>query len=113
MQTCSSCGHKYPESTDSVWYCPNCGLAHARTGLSEREHARAVKPFMVKLIEDYNVGLGVLTKGMRGQVIQETDYEYFVNFSDVVGSWGGAPSFQQFWIPKKSVKKFSLLDHIF
>jgi hypothetical protein len=67
----------------------------------------------VKLTEDYNAGIYTLTKGLKGEALQETDDEYRVVFRNVISRHGSQMFTEPFWIPKRYLKKFSLLDHFF
>ena len=84
--------HEVPEGAS---FCPKCGASIVR-------FARHMK---VKLIKDYNTGIYTLTKGLKGEVLQETDDEYRVVFRNVMSRYGSQMATEPFWIPKKYLKK--------
>ncbi len=90
-------GHEVPEGAS---FCPRCGAPVAR-------FARNLK---VKLVEDYNAGIYTLTKGLKGEALWETDDEYCVVFPNAMTIYGRMGT-ERFWIPKKYLKKFSIVDY--
>lgn len=91
--------HQVPEGAS---FCPKCGAPIVR-------FARHLK---VKLVEDYNAGIYTLTKGLKGEALRETDDEYCVIFPNAVDRYGNMVT-RTFWIPKKHLKKFSIVDYFF
>ena len=96
-------GHRVPEGASS---CPKCG-APIKKG------ARGARNVKLKLIEEYSDGLYTLTKGLKGEALWETDDEYCVVFRNVMDGHGTHMLSKPFWIPKKYLKKFSLIDYFF
>ena len=92
--------HEVPEGAS---FCPKCGAPIVRS-------ARHLK---VKLVEDYNAGIYTLTKGLKGEALRETDDEYCVVFRNVMSRYGSQMATEPFWIPKKHLKKFSIVDYFF
>lgn len=75
--------------------------------------AKGVRNLKVKLIEDYPSGIFMLTKGLKGEAIRENDDEHCVIFRNVISHFGSEMFSQRFWIPKRYLKKYSLIDYFF
>jgi hypothetical protein len=50
---------------------------------------------------------------LKGEALSETDDEYCVVFRNVMSRYGAEMATEPFWIPKKYLKKFSLVDYFF
>ena len=91
------------EVPDGASFCPMCGA-------SIKRHAKNMK---VKLIENFNAGIFTLTKGLKGEALWETNDEYCVVFRNVMSRYGSQMATEPYWIPRKYIKKFSLVDYFF
>ena len=91
------------EVPEGASYCPKC----------EASIVRFTRNLKVKLIDDYSTGIFTLTKGLKDEAIKETENEYYVIFRNVISRYGSQMFSEPFWIPKKYLKIFSLVDYFF
>ncbi len=96
-------GHIVPEGAS---LCPKCGAPI-------KKNARSAGHKKVKLIKNYSDGMYTLIRGLKGEALWETDDEYCVVFRNVMDRYGTHMLSKPFWIPKKYLKKFSLIDYFF